>query len=123
VKARNPFTVAQHVERGLAHAGHDSHAHRDVGRIGELHADVRDGRTEWPHGERHDVHGAGAHAASKEIEHVGAHGLGDRAQLLVGAGVVFPLGADGTCGPRRAPTSPGSEWAQNEFGAAVGSAG
>ena len=34
--------VAEHVEDGLAHAGHDPHVHHDVGGVGELHADVGD---------------------------------------------------------------------------------
>ena len=38
--------------RRAAHARHDPHAHRDVGRIGDLHADVRDGRADRTHAER-----------------------------------------------------------------------
>ena len=41
--------VAEHVEGGLAHAGHDPHVDRHVGRVGELHADVGDGRAERAH--------------------------------------------------------------------------
>ena len=36
VDARHERPVAQHVEGGLAHAGHDPHRHRDVRRVGEL---------------------------------------------------------------------------------------
>ena len=40
----------------LAHAGHDPHVDDDVGGVGDLHADLRDGRADRAHAERHDVH-------------------------------------------------------------------
>ena len=58
--------VAEHLEHRAAHARHDAHVDRDVRRIGELDADVRDRRAERPHRERHHVHRAAAHAASEQ---------------------------------------------------------
>ena len=49
----------------LAHARHDAHVDDDVGRVGDLDADVRDRRAERAHRERHDVHRA-ARASSRE---------------------------------------------------------
>ena len=43
VQAGHPVAAAQDVEGLLAHAGHDPHADGDVGRVGQLHADVGDG--------------------------------------------------------------------------------
>ena len=65
----------------------------DVGRVGELHADVRDRRTERAHRERDDVERAAAHRAGVETQHLGAH-LGRVAPVVGGAGVVFALAAD-----------------------------
>ena len=59
--------VAEHVERVAAHPGHDPHRGRDVGRVGELDADVRDRRAERAHRERHDVHRAALHRALEEV--------------------------------------------------------
>ena len=36
---------AEHVERALAHPGHDPHVRGDVGRVGQLHADLGDRRS------------------------------------------------------------------------------
>ena len=85
--------VAEHVERLLAHAGHDPHAHGDVGGVGELHADVGDRRAERAHRERHDVHRAALHRAGVEVGHLGAHLVG-LAPVVVRAGVVLVGGAD-----------------------------
>ncbi len=49
VDARHELAVvAEHLERAGAHARHRAHAHGDVGGVGELDTDVRDGRTEGP---------------------------------------------------------------------------
>ena len=94
VDARHELAVgAEHVERALAHAGHDPHARRDVRRVGELDADVRDRRAERPHRERDHVERAAAHRARVEAQHLGAH-LGRVAPVVGGAGVVSALAAD-----------------------------
>ena len=66
---------------------------RDVGGVGELHADVGDRRTERPHRERHDVHRAALHGTRVELLHLDAH-LGGVAPVVVRAGVVLGGGAD-----------------------------
>ena len=71
----------------------DAHARRDVGRVGELHADVRDRRAERTHRERHDVQRAAAHRARVEAQHLGAH-LGGVAPVVRRAGVDLVLAAD-----------------------------
>ena len=53
--------LAEDLERVGAHPGHDPHRGRDVGRVGELDADVRDRRAERAHREGHDVHRPAAH--------------------------------------------------------------
>ncbi len=94
VQARHELAVsAEHVERGLAHARHRAHAHRDVRRVGELHADVRDVRAERAHRERHDVHRPTAHRAGEELEHVGPHRRGI-APVVVRTGLVLGCRAD-----------------------------
>ena len=94
VDARHELAVgAEHVERGLTHAGHDPHARGDVRGVGELDADVRDRRADRAHRERHDVERAAAHRAGVEPEHLGAH-LGRVAPVVGGAGVVLVLAAD-----------------------------
>ena len=85
--------VAEHVERLLAHAGHDPHAHGDVGGVGELHADVGDRRAERAHREGHDVHRAAAHRPGVEVGHLGAHLVG-LAPVVVRPGGVLVGGAD-----------------------------
>ena len=55
--------VAEHLEGARAHAGHDAHGDRHVGRVGQLHADVGDVRAERAHGEGDDVHGAALHGS------------------------------------------------------------
>ena len=74
----------EHVERGLAHAGHDPHADRDVGGVGELHADVGDGRAERAHRERHDVHRAAPHGARRTAPSSSARISSGSRQLLFG---------------------------------------
>ena len=84
---------AEHLERGAAHPGHRAHADRDVGRVGQLDADVRERRAEGPHAEGHDVHRATAHAAAEQAVELGAH-LGRRLPVVGGPGVDLTLGAD-----------------------------
>ena len=67
VQARHELAVlAEHVERALAHAGHDPHADRHVRGVRELHADVGDRRAQRPHRERHHVHRAALHRAAEQ---------------------------------------------------------
>jgi hypothetical protein len=67
-----------------AHARHHAHAHRDVGAVGQLDADVGDVRAQRPHRERHDVHRAAAHAAPEQ-------GLLAGLQQLAHLGRVHPV--------------------------------
>ena len=65
--------VAQLGERLCAHAGHHAHGDRDVGRVGQLYADVRDRRVDRAHRERHHVERAPAHRAREERAQLAAH--------------------------------------------------
>ena len=69
VHARDELAVvAEHVERALAHAGHDPHRHRDVGGVRELDADVASCREpSGPIENGHDVHRAALHRAAEEL--------------------------------------------------------
>ena len=91
--AWNPFTISKHVECALAHAGHDAHVHRYIGRVAELHPNVSDWRTERAHRERHDVHRAALHGAGVELGHLGAHFCG-RTPIVRRACIDFAFGAD-----------------------------
>src|SRR3989442_6269907 len=52
VYARHELAVfAEPLEDCASHARHDAHAHRDVRRVGELDADVRDVRADGSHRE------------------------------------------------------------------------
>ncbi len=94
VHARDELAVvAEHVERGLAGAGHRAHADRDVRRVGDLDADVRQRRAERAHAERDDVHRAPVHAAAEQAVEDPAH-LGGVLPVVRRARVLFPLGAD-----------------------------
>ena len=73
VQAGHELAVAEHLQGTRAHAGHDAHGDRHVGRVGQLHADVGDVRAQGAHGERHHVHGAPLHAALEEAVQVLAH--------------------------------------------------
>ena len=86
VQAWHPLPLAEHVERALAHAGHDAHARRHIGAVGQLHPDVRDPRGERAHAEGHDVHRAALHRSGVELGHLGAH-LVRGAPVVGGAGV------------------------------------
>jgi len=83
----------EHVEDGLTHPGHDAHVHGDVRRVGELHTDVRDGRPERTHRERHDVHRPPPHRARVQLEQLGLH-LGRRPPVVGGASVGLAHRAD-----------------------------
>ena len=94
VHARHEVAVVtQHVDGTLAHARHQLHVDGDIGRVGQLDADVGDGRAERAHAERDDVHGAAAHAAVKQRLELGAH-FGRRRPVVGGAGVFLFFRAD-----------------------------
>ncbi len=84
---------AERVERRLAHPGHDPHRDRDVGGVGQLHADFGDLGAERAHRERHHVHRAAGHAALEEAVQRLPH-LGRVAPVVGRAGVLLGLRAD-----------------------------
>ena len=49
--------------------GHDVHVANDIGTIRNLHANLRDGRPDGPHGKWNDVHRATPHGAVVEARH------------------------------------------------------
>ena len=93
VYTRNEIAICtEHIKHGAAHAGHDALIHRHISAVAQLDADVRDGRTQRAHAERHHVHGAAFHAAVKQ----GLQGVAHFARVhpVVGrTGVFFFLGA------------------------------
>ena len=89
----NVPVVAEDVERALAHAGHDPHRDRDVGRVGELDADLGDRRAERAHRERHDVQRAAAHRAAELLAQHLAH-LAGVAPVVRRSGVLLAGRAD-----------------------------
>ena len=84
---------AEHVQRALAHPRHHAHVDDDVGRVGQLDADVALVRAQRTHRERHDVHRAALHRTAKQLGEGGAH-LRGVAPVVRRAGVLLALGAD-----------------------------
>ena len=82
--ARELVVVAELLPGDVAHARHDAHADRDVERIGELHADLRQRRADRAHDERHDVHRPPAHAAVEQRRAAWRTPALGSIQLLVG---------------------------------------
>ena len=76
----------ERVERALD-ARHDAHARGRVGRVGQLHADLRRRRAERAHRERHHVHRATAHGAAEAVAQLRSQGLG-LAPVVGRAGIV-----------------------------------
>ncbi|CAB4936438.1 unannotated protein [freshwater metagenome] len=94
VHGRNEITViADLVESRLAHAGHDAHVHDDVGRVGDLDAELRDARADRAHRERDDVHGAAAHRTVEQALESAPHLAGLR-PVVRRAGIDLLLRAD-----------------------------
>ena len=54
------------LEYRQADAGHDPHADDDIGRIGQLHADLRHRRSNRTHAVREHIHRAAAHGAANK---------------------------------------------------------
>ena len=72
---------------------HDAHIHDGVGRVGQLHANLRHRRADRPHRIGQHVHRPSAHGAAEESLQLLAHHI--RIFPVVGrAGVVFREGAD-----------------------------
>ena len=89
--AGDEFAIAaEHVEDGLAHAGHGLHVGDDVGGIGDFETDMGDRRTERAHREGDDVHRTTLHAALEQAIQGFTH-LG-RFFPVIGRAGVFLLG-------------------------------
>ena len=73
VHARHELPVAEHLESRSAGPGHDAHAQGDVGRVGDLHADVGERRAERAHAEGHHVHRPAPHRAREQLPEAGPH--------------------------------------------------
>ena len=61
--------AAELLERRRAHARHDPHVRDDVGAVGDLDADLAEGRAERAHHVRDHVHRAALHGAVEQREH------------------------------------------------------
>ena len=88
MQAGDEIAVAQHIQYLAPHPRHDLHADRRVRGIGDLDADVGDGRAQRSHAERAHIQGAAAHAAVEKP--------GERPLHLVGVGPV--VGRPGVLG-------------------------
>ena len=97
MEAGNELSVRyEHIHHLRTDPGHDVHIAHDIGTVGQLNADLRDGRADGPHGKGNDVQGAALHAALVQPPHgllelIGMHpvvrgaGLFLRARADVGA--------------------------------------
>jgi hypothetical protein len=85
--------VAENLEDPRTHARHDPHIRDDVGAVRNLHADMRDWRSDRSHAEGNHVHRAAPHRSAEEARERLAHLLG-RLPVVGRAGVGFVLGAD-----------------------------
>ena len=90
VNARHKSAVlSQQVNDRLAHASHHAHVHHDIGGVGELYADLRDGRTQGTHRKRHHIQGTALHTALKQTIERRAH-LRRRDPIVIGARIFLP---------------------------------
>ena len=85
--------LAELVEGGLAHPGHDAHRYGDIGAVGDLDAKRADFRPQRAHAEGHDIKGAAAHAAVEQALQGVAH-LRGLLPVVGRAGVLGLLGTD-----------------------------
>ena len=91
--AHEIVAVAQRVEDVLSHARHDRHVEHDVNAVGELDADLGEGRADRAHREGDDVHRPALHrtlidALEQFVRLVFLH------PVVGGTGVLLLLGAD-----------------------------
>ena len=93
VQAGHEGAVAERLQDALAHARHDAHVRDDVGRVGELDADLGDPGADRTHAEGDHVQRAAAHAAVEEPAQRPLH-LRGLAPVVVRAGVLALLRAD-----------------------------
>ncbi len=94
VQAGHELAVAAElVEHGTTHAGHDPHVDHDIGAVGNLDADMGDGRADRSHRERNHVHGAATHATLEQAAQSVLH-LCRSFPVVVGAGIFRMGGAD-----------------------------
>ncbi len=104
----------------IADVRHDPHVQHDVDAVGQLDADLAEGRADRAHGEGDDVHGAAAHGALEDLARPAVALLG-RHPVVRRAGVFLERRADvgqvlgpaprrsGPCGGRGSrAASPGS---------------
>jgi hypothetical protein len=68
-----PPGAAKQLKHRATDPRHHQHAQRDIGRVGDLDADLRDLRTKRTHRKRHDIHHTPAHRAGKETAQRPAH--------------------------------------------------
>ena len=80
----------EYIEHGFAHARHGPHVDDDIGTIGNLDADLGDGRTQWTHAEGDHIQSPSLHAAREQALESFLH-LG-RVFPVVGGASVFLFG-------------------------------
>ena len=72
---------------------HDTHIHDNVRRVGELDAELRHRRADWPHAEGEDIHRAARHAAGEHPAQLTAH-LKGILPIIIRASGLLRLGAN-----------------------------
>ena len=108
VQARHEVAVARRAcpAPASAHAGHDAHVGDDVGRIGDLDADVGDVGSHRTHAERDHVHRAPLHAAGRRARSASSASPPGRSSCSSDRRRL-PSRSRCRCGPRPGPRRPG----------------
>ncbi len=85
--------LADLLEHGGAHAGHDAHVRDDIGAVADLDAILRDGRAKRPHAKGNHVKRAAAHASAHQAPQAGFHLIGIF-PIVRRSGFLFAVRAD-----------------------------
>lgn len=57
MQTADKIPIAQGTEHSRPHAGHHSHTGNHVGRVSQLHSNLREWRTHWAHAKGDHIHG------------------------------------------------------------------
>ena len=94
--------AAELLQDGRADVGHDPHVQDDVDAVGQLDADLAEGRADGPHGEGDDVHLPPPHRALEDLAGAAIAFLG-RHPVVGRPGILAQARCRCTSGPRSAP--------------------
>src|SRR5436305_326225 len=65
--------VFENIKNAAAHSRHDSHACGDIRTVSQLHADMRDGTSEWSHRKRNHIKSTPAHRSFEQSAKRASH--------------------------------------------------